>query len=52
MDLQSIASGLAAASVTQGVNVSVLKATQNLDATQAALLFASIGLGASVDAHA
>lgn len=52
MDVSSIASGLAAAGVTQGIDVGVLKAVQNLDQAQASLLAASIGLGSSVDAYA
>jgi hypothetical protein len=52
MDLSGIASGLAASSVTQGVDVGVLRAVQNLDQAQAALLFSSIGLGSGVDAFA
>lgn len=52
MDLQSIASGLAASSVSQGVNVGVLKAVNNLDQIQAAELFASIGLGTGVNTFA
>lgn len=52
MDLSSIASGLAASSVTSGVNIGVLKAVQNLDQVQAGLLFSSIGLGGAVDTYA
>ncbi len=52
MDLSSIASGLAASSVTQGVDIGVLKAVQSLDQAQASLLAASIGLGSGVDAYA
>ena len=52
MDLSSIASGLAAASVSQSVDVGVLKAVQNLDAATSSLLFASIGLGTGIDAFA
>jgi hypothetical protein len=52
MSLSSIASGLAASSVSEGVDIGVLKAVQNLDEVQAALLFSSIGLGAGVDAYA
>lgn len=52
MDLSSIATGLAAASVSQSVDVGVLKAVQNLDAATSSMLFASIGLGAGVDAFA
>ena len=52
MEIDSIASGLAAQSVTSGVNIGVLKAVQNLDQVQAGLLFSSIGIGAGVDAYA
>lgn len=52
MDLQSVASSLAASTVSQGVNVGVLKAVQNLDAATTAELFASIGLGTGVNALA
>ena len=51
MDLSSVAGGLAAASVSQSVDVSVLKAVQNLDAIQSALLV-SIGIGANFSAQA
>lgn len=49
MDLQSIASGLAAASVSQGVDIGVLKAVQGLDQAQSSILLASIGIGANVN---
>lgn len=52
MDLSGIATGLAAASVTQGVDIGVLKAVQNLDAATSAMMFASIGLGTGIDALA
>ena len=52
MDLQSIATGLAASSVSQGVDLGVLKATNQLDAIQASVLAASIGLGTRIDAYA
>ena len=52
MDLSGIATGLAAASVSQNVDVSVLKAVQNLDAATSSMLFASIGLGTGIDAFA
>lgn len=52
MDLQSIASDLAASSVTQGIDIGVLKAVQNLAAASSAELFASIGLGTGVNALA
>jgi hypothetical protein len=50
--LQSIASGLAASSVTGSLNVSLLKSVQNLDVIQVAELFRSIGLGQNVNAMA
>ncbi len=49
MDLQGIASGLAASSVSNGIAVGVLKALDNLQSAQAAELFSSIGLGANVN---
>jgi hypothetical protein len=52
MEISDIASGLAAQSVTSGVNIGVLKAVQNLDQTQSALLFSSIGIGAGIDTYA
>ncbi len=52
MDIQSIASGLAAQSVTDGISVGVLKAVQNLDATQSAILFSSIQIGRNVNTFA
>lgn len=52
MDLGSIATGLVGQSVSNSVNVDVLKAVQNLEASQASMLAASIGLGAHVDAYA
>ncbi|MDE2482787.1 MAG: hypothetical protein KGN02_11400 [bacterium] len=52
MDLSSIATGLAAASVTQGIDIGALKATQQLDSIQASVLAASIGLGRNIDAYA
>ncbi len=52
MDISSIETGLVASSVSNSLNVSVLKAVQNLDQSQAALLAASIGLGGNVDAFA
>jgi hypothetical protein len=50
--LSNIATGLASAGVTEGLNVDVLKAVNNLSAVQSALLFSSIGLGRSVDTYA
>ena len=52
MDLSGIATSLAASSVSQSVDVGVLKAVQNLDAVTSAMMFASIGLGTGVDAFA
>lgn len=52
MDLSSVATGLAAAGASNGINIGVLKAVNNLAETQSAILFASIGLGASVNALA
>jgi hypothetical protein len=52
MDVQDIASSLAAASVSAGINIGVLNAVQALAQTQAAVLFASLGLGTGVDAYA
>ncbi len=52
MDVQSIASGLPASSVSTGVDVGVLKAVDNLAAVQAATLFASLGLGTGINAFA
>ncbi|HVA27453.1 MAG TPA: hypothetical protein VNF68_04700 [Candidatus Baltobacteraceae bacterium] len=52
MDVQSIASGLAASSVSTGVDIGVLRAVDNLAAVQAATLFASIGLGTGVNTYA
>ena len=49
MDLSSIASGLAASSVSQGVDIGVLKAVQGLDQAQSAILLASIGIGGNVN---
>ncbi len=52
MDLQSIATGLAASSVTQSIDYGALKATQQLAAIQANVLAASIGLGTHINAYA
>lgn len=52
MDLSGISTALAASSVSQSVDIGVLNAVQNLDASTSALMFASIGLGAGVDAYA
>ncbi|MEO9171225.1 MAG: hypothetical protein ABI282_10505 [Candidatus Baltobacteraceae bacterium] len=52
MDLGSVATSLVGASVSNSLNVDVLKAVQNLEKTQASMLAASIGLGAHVDAYA
>lgn len=52
MDLSSISTGLVSANVSGSIDVGVLKAVQNLDQNQAAMLAASIGLGANVDSFA
>ncbi|MDP9024585.1 MAG: hypothetical protein M3N13_04305 [Candidatus Eremiobacteraeota bacterium] len=52
MDLGSIATGLVGQSVSNSLNVDVLKAVQNLDKSQALQLAASLGLGTHVDAYA
>lgn len=52
MDIGSIATGLAAGSVAQSLDVGVLKALQNLDANVTAEMMASIGVGNFVDAKA
>ncbi|MHB8141444.1 MAG: hypothetical protein ACYDA5_03755 [Vulcanimicrobiaceae bacterium] len=52
MDVQGIATQLASSSVTGQVNSSVLAAVQNLSKNLAAELFASIGLGSSIDRYA
>ena len=52
MEVDAIATDLAASSVSAGINIAVLRAVQNLAADQAALLSASIGLGTGVDAYA
>ena len=51
MDIATLSSA-ASGSVGAAINVALLKATQNLDQSEAALLFASIGLGQSVNALA
>lgn len=50
--LSTIASGLVSGSVADTVSMDVLKAVNNLTASQSALLFSSIGLGRSVDTYA
>lgn len=52
MDIASVATGMAQAQVASGVNVSVLKAVDNLAADQAARLFANLGIGQNIDAYA
>jgi hypothetical protein len=52
MEVDAIATDLAASSVSAGINVAVLRAVQDLAANQAAVLAASIGLGSGVDAYA
>ena len=48
----SLSTGLAAASVSEGVSVSLLSNIQTLDKIVAAKLFSSIGVGSSVDHYA
>ena len=45
----SLSTGLAAASVSEGVSVSLLSNIQTLDKIVAAKLFSSIGLGNNID---
>ena len=52
MDIASLSTGMAASAVGQQVDVGVLRAVQNLDENVAAELFASMGVGRSVDALA
>lgn len=52
MDAASLSSALSSASVGGQVAIGVLKATQSLEQQLAATLFASLGLGTAVDAHA
>jgi len=52
MSIASLSTAAVASSVGASLNVSLLKATQNLDKSEASLLFASIGLGQSVNALA
>jgi len=52
MDVSALSSVLASSSVGQQVDVGVLKALQNLQTNVAAELFASLGLGQSVDTRA
>lgn len=52
MDLSSVATGLVASNVSGSIDVGVLKAVQNLDQNQAAMLAASIGLGGNFDRFA
>ncbi|MHB8147806.1 MAG: hypothetical protein ACYDGM_11195 [Vulcanimicrobiaceae bacterium] len=49
MDVAALSTGLAAASVSEGVSVGVLANVQTLDKIVAAKLFSSIGIGGSVD---
>lgn len=51
-EIGQLSSVLASGSVGQQVDVGVLKALQNLEANVAAELFASLGLGQSVDTRA
>ena len=50
--LSSIASSLAAANVADGVNTSLLRSVNNLAQVQTSLLFASLGIGNSIDTYA
>ena len=50
--LSNIATGLVSASVSDGLNVDVLRAVNNLSEAQSALLFSSIGIGRSIDVYA
>ena len=52
MGVQEVASALAASGVGNAINIGVLNSVQALAATQAAILFASIGLGSGVDTYA
>jgi hypothetical protein len=52
MELESIASGLAAGSVSSSVNIGVLNAVNTLDQSTAAVLFSSLGIGGGVDTYA
>lgn len=52
MNVGSIAGDMALSAVNGQVNVSVMKATQNLQEDLVARLFGSIGLGNSVNATA
>ena len=52
MDVAALSTGLASASVSEGVNVGVLSQLQTLDKIVAAKLFSSIGIGGAVDHYA
>ncbi len=52
MDLSSVSSALSSGAVGQQVDVGVLKALQNLQVNVASEMFASLGLGQSVDTRA
>jgi len=52
MDLGSLSTGMAMSAVGSQVQIGVLKSLQNLDKSLAAEMFASIGLGQSVDVRA
>ena len=52
MDVASIATGLAQADVSAGVETSVLRSVENLAMDQTARLFAQLGIGQNVDTYA
>ena len=52
MDIAAASTATSLSSVAQNVNLSVLKAVENLDSNVGALLAASIGLGTGIDAYA
>lgn len=52
MDISALSSTMATGGVAQQVDVGMLKALQNLEVNLTSELFATIGLGQSVDTHA
>ncbi len=52
MDAVALSTGLAAGAINSQIAVGVLHAVQNLDKNVASELFASLGLGSSIDVHA
>lgn len=52
MDVASVATGLAQAQVSGGVDASVLKSVENLAADQVDRLFATLGIGTNVNTYA